>query len=134
MRSSRVSRCAFVRYVSSRVREFQRSSKCGIRHPTREEQLLTNLHGAWHAWTQHPLRARGSSLLLICTERGMSGRERARALSEDAWMRVLASWAFGFYGTVPREAHARLKNARVKTKTHTPRRVCAAERLTIMNE
>ena len=44
---------------------------------------------------RHPSRARGSTRLSICMERGMSGRERARALSEDVWMRVFASWAWG---------------------------------------
>jgi hypothetical protein len=78
------------------------------------------MHGPRHA-----SRARGPIRLSICTERGMSGRMCARALSGDARMHGCASWAFGFYGTVPREAHARLRHARVKTKTaHTPKGVC----------
>jgi hypothetical protein len=120
MRSSRLSHCASVRYASSRVREFVRSSRCGIRHPTREKQLPTDLHGAWHAWTPTPSRARGSTRLSICTERGKCGRARARALSGDVQMHGCASWAFGICETVPREAYARLRRAHDKTKRTHP--------------
>ena len=83
-------------------------------------QPVTDLHGAWHAWAPTPSRARGSTRLSICTERGKCGRARARALSGDVQMHGCASWAFGICETVPREAYARLRRAHDKTKRTHP--------------
>jgi hypothetical protein len=74
---------------------------------------------------QHPRAREAPSAYRFARSVVSLGRARARAISKDARMRVLASWALGFYETVPREACARLRCARDKTKPHTPRRVCA---------
>ena len=90
-------------------------------------QPATDLHGAWHAWTPTPSRARGSTRLSICTERGKCGRARARALSGDVQMHGCASWnlVIVWYGTT-RGVRA-FKTRRDKAKPHTPFGVCAFE-------